>query len=87
YHVLCGMVTKLAHVLKQLDPKDPFRVQMTDRLIEKLYDIGVIPTKKSLALCEKLSTSSFCRRRLATVLVRSHFVENLKEAVTYIEQG
>lgn len=28
-----------------------------------------------------------CRRRLATVLVRLKFAEQLKEAVTYIEQG
>ncbi|XP_057813086.1 uncharacterized protein LOC131027118 isoform X1 [Cryptomeria japonica] len=87
YSVLCGVVTKLVNILKQIDPKDPFRVEMTDRLLEKLYNIGVIPTKKSLALCDKLSVSSFCRRRLATVLVRLHFCESLKEAVTYIEQG
>jgi len=87
YNILCGMITKLVNILKQVDPKDPFRVEMTDRLLEKLYNIGVIPTKKSLALCDKLSVSSFCRRRLATVLVRLHFAERLKEAVTYIEQG
>eukprot|EP01018_Ginkgo_biloba_P022954 Gb_30440 [translate_table: standard] len=34
-----------------------------------------------------MSVSSFCRRRLATVLARLHFAENLKEAVKYIEQG
>ncbi|XP_057813087.1 U3 small nucleolar ribonucleoprotein protein IMP3 isoform X2 [Cryptomeria japonica] len=62
YSVLCGVVTKLVNILKQIDPKDPFRVEMTDRLLEKL-------------------------RRLATVLVRLHFCESLKEAVTYIEQG
>lgn len=87
YSSLCGMVTKLANILKQVDPKDPFRVEMTDRLLEKLYNIGVIPTKKSLALCDKLSVSSFCRRRLATVLVRLHYAERLTEAVKYIEQG
>jgi len=87
YSSLCGMVTKLVNILKQVDPKDPFRVEMTDRLLEKLYNIGVIPTKKSLALCDKLSVSSFCRRRLATVLVRLHYAERLTEAVKYIEQG
>ncbi|KAI7735280.1 hypothetical protein M8C21_011926 [Ambrosia artemisiifolia] len=49
--------------------------------------MGVIPSQKSLALCDRLSVSSFCRRRLATVLVRLKFGEHLKEAVTYIEQG
>uniref|UniRef100_A0ACD5UDU8 Uncharacterized protein n=1 Tax=Avena sativa TaxID=4498 RepID=A0ACD5UDU8_AVESA len=51
------------------------------------YSMGVIPTKKSLVKCEKLSGSAFCRQRLATVLVELKFAEHLKEAVTYIEQG
>eukprot|EP00252_Welwitschia_mirabilis_P004775 TRINITY_DN1507_c0_g1_i1.p1 TRINITY_DN1507_c0_g1~~TRINITY_DN1507_c0_g1_i1.p1 ORF type:complete len:183 (+),score=30.26 TRINITY_DN1507_c0_g1_i1:130-678(+) len=87
YDKLRRLILKLVNFLKQMDAKDPFRVEMTDNLLEKLYNMGVIPTKKSLALCEKLSVSSFCRRRLATVLVRLHFVENLKEAVTFIQQG
>ena len=49
--------------------------------------MGVITTKKSLAQLEKLSTSSFCRRRLAVVMVRLKMSENMKEAVTFIEQG
>ncbi|KAL0380983.1 UNVERIFIED_CONTAM: U3 small nucleolar ribonucleoprotein IMP3 [Sesamum angustifolium] len=87
YSSLCRMVQKLVNILKQMDPRDPFRIEMTDALIEKLYNMGVIPSRKSLALCERLSVSSFCRRRLATVLVRLKFAEHLKEAVTYIEQG
>ncbi|KAH9676099.1 S4 RNA-binding domain-containing protein [Citrus sinensis] len=70
-----------------MDPRDPFRIEMTDMLLEKLYNMGVIPSRKSLALCDHLSVSSFCRRRLATILVRLKFAEHLKEAVTYIEQG
>ncbi|GFY82910.1 alpha-L RNA-binding motif/Ribosomal protein S4 family protein [Actinidia rufa] len=75
------------YILKQRDPRDPFRVEMTDALLEKLYNLGVIPSRKSLALCDRLSVSSFCRRRLSTVLVRQKFAEHLKEAITYIEQG
>ncbi|KAM0955414.1 hypothetical protein ACFX13_024170 [Malus domestica] len=87
YSGLCRMVHKLVNILKQLNPNDPYRIEMTDMLLEKLYNIGVIPSKQSLALCERLSVSSLCRRRLATVLVRLKFAEHLKEAVTYIEQG
>ncbi|KAK4800370.1 hypothetical protein SAY86_020857 [Trapa natans] len=87
YSGLCRMVQKLVSILKQMDPRDPFRIEMTDTLLEKLYNMGVIPTRKSLALCDQLSVSSFCRRRLSTVLVRLKFAEHLKEAVTYIEQG
>ncbi|OAY60277.1 U3 small nucleolar ribonucleoprotein protein IMP3 [Manihot esculenta] len=87
YSGLCRMVQKLVNILKQMDPRDPYRVEMTDVLLEKLYNMGVIPSRKSLALCDRLSVSSFCRRRLSTVLVRLKFAEHLKEAVTYIEQG
>jgi hypothetical protein len=52
----------------------------------RLYNMGVIPTKKSLVLLEKLSTSSFCRRRLSVVMVRLRMAETLREACTFIEQ-
>ncbi|KAG2238779.1 hypothetical protein Bca4012_024126 [Brassica carinata] len=87
YSGLCRMVQKLTNVLKQMDATDPFRIQMTDTLLEKLYNMGVIPTRKSLALTDRLSVSSFCRRRLSTVLVHLKYAEHLTEAVTYIEQG
>ncbi|XP_050227131.1 uncharacterized protein LOC126676858 [Mercurialis annua] len=87
YSGLCRMAQKLVNILKQMDPKDPFRIEMTDMLLEKLYNMGVIPSRKSLALCDRLSVSSICRRRLATILTRLKFAEHLKEAITYIEQG
>lgn len=37
----------------------------------RLYDMGVITTKKSLVQLEKLSTASFCRRRLSVIMVSS----------------
>lgn len=87
YNSMCRMVQKLVNILKQMDPRDPFRIEMTDNLLEKLYDMGVTPNRKSLAVCERLSVSSFCRRRLSYIMVRLKFAEHLKEAVTYIEQG
>lgn len=53
----------------------------------RLYRMGVITTKKSLTQTEKISTASFCRRRLAVVMVRCKMSESLKEACTFIEQG
>ncbi|KAJ1278623.1 hypothetical protein BS78_04G093100 [Paspalum vaginatum] len=87
YNGICLMVHKLISIIKQMDPRDPFRIEMTDMLLDKLYNMGVIPTKKTLLKCENLSASAFCRRRLATVMVKLKFAEHLKEAVTYIEQG
>merc|ERR1711915_725598 len=49
--------------------------------------MSLIPTKRSLALCDNVSASSFCRRRLPVVMVRLRLAETLKAAVTFIEQG
>lgn len=87
YNKLVGMVTGLTATLKKLGPTDPVRIELTERLLDKLHAMGVIPTRKSLVQLEKLSTASFCRRRLPVVMVRNKLAETLKEAVTFIEQG
>eukprot|EP01088_Endostelium_zonatum_P021459 TRINITY_DN8482_c0_g1_i2.p1 TRINITY_DN8482_c0_g1~~TRINITY_DN8482_c0_g1_i2.p1 ORF type:complete len:114 (-),score=17.04 TRINITY_DN8482_c0_g1_i2:84-398(-) len=48
YKVICGEIQKLARMLAKLDAKDPFRIQQTDQLLEKLYNMG-IPTVIHLA--------------------------------------
>lgn len=87
YNKICGIVTKLVNVIKRLDPQDPVRVELTDQVLDKLYNMGVISTRKSLVLLERLSTSSFCRRRLSVVMVRLKMAETLRESCTFIEQG
>lgn len=87
YNTICRMVQKLVHTLKQMDARDPFRIEMTNSLLEKLFDMGVTPNQKSLAVCERLSVTSFCKRRLSSIMVKAKYAEHLKEAVTYIEQG
>jgi len=87
YNKLCGLIKKLAEKIKELDSSDKKRIEYTDILLGKLYDMGIIPLKQSLEQCAKITVSSFCRRRLAVVLVRLKFAENLKEATTLIEQG
>lgn len=87
YNKLCGLVTKSVNVIKRLDAEDPVRIDLTDQLLDKLHRMGVLPVKKSLAQVKRLSTSSFCRRRLAVVMVRVRMAETLREAVTFVEQG
>jgi U3 small nucleolar ribonucleoprotein protein IMP3 len=87
YNKICLMIKRLAHILSELDPKDPFRIKMTDQLLEKLYNMGLLPFKKSLAQCAEITASAFCRRRLPVVLVRNKYCETLKEAITFVEQG
>ncbi|KAK9837498.1 hypothetical protein WJX81_006945 [Elliptochloris bilobata] len=87
YNKICGMITKLVSVLKRLDAQDPARIELTDHVLSKLYNMGVVTTKKSLVQLERLSTAAFCRRRLAVVAVRLKMAETLREACTFIEQG
>lgn len=74
-------------MLKQLPPTSEVRVKMTERLLDKLFEMGLITNRTSLVVVEKLSASSFCRRRLAVVMVMLKFAQTVKDAVTFIEQG
>mmetsp|Transcript_66682 Transcript_66682/g.178345 ORF Transcript_66682/g.178345 Transcript_66682/m.178345 type:complete len:184 (-) Transcript_66682:270-821(-) len=87
YNKLVGYITSMTNKLRDLPQDDAIRIKMTDAVLTKLYNMGIIPTKKSLTQCEKLSVSAFCRRRLPVVLVRLKFCETMKEAVTFVEQG
>eukprot|EP00002_Diphylleia_rotans_P002931 TRINITY_DN11921_c0_g1_i1.p1 TRINITY_DN11921_c0_g1~~TRINITY_DN11921_c0_g1_i1.p1 ORF type:complete len:185 (+),score=42.57 TRINITY_DN11921_c0_g1_i1:50-604(+) len=87
YNQMCGMVTKVAERLKKLPPTDAFRMKYTDMLLEKLYAMGLITSKKSLQLMAELNASSFCRRRLPVVLCRLKFCENITVAKTMINHG
>ena len=86
YNKLVGHITKLTQQLKTYNERDPFRIEMTDKLLKKLYDMGLIPTEKSLILCNRITVSSFCRRRLLVVLVTNKYAQTLREAVTFVEQ-
>ncbi|KAF7840241.1 U3 small nucleolar ribonucleoprotein IMP3-like [Senna tora] len=49
YSSLCRMVQKLVNMLKQMDPKDPFRVEMTDKLLEKLRRLSTVLVRLKFA--------------------------------------
>lgn len=87
YNKLSRHIRELARRIKELDVKDPFRIEATGQLLNKLHGLGLVPTKATLELCDKVCATSFCRRRLPVVMVRSHMAETLKSAVTFIEQG
>ncbi|XP_033727588.1 U3 small nucleolar ribonucleoprotein protein IMP3-like [Pecten maximus] len=87
YNKMSREIRELARKIKELDVKDPFRAEATSQLLEKLYTMRLIPSKRSLELADKITASSFCRRRLPVVMVRNHMSETLKAATTFIEQG
>ncbi|KAH8741729.1 S4 domain [Cryptosporidium ryanae] len=87
YNKLCGEITSLVSKLRKLPIDDEFRKSISDILLKKLYNMGVIPSYTSLDAVKELSASAFCRRRLGVVLVQLKFCPNLKDSVKLIEQG
>lgn len=87
YNRICGMVKKLSAKLETLPSDDSFRIAMTDQLLKKLNDLGLISSTKSLQKAEEITVSAICRRRLPVVMVRLKMAETVKTAVTWIEQG
>ena len=73
-------------MLKKLDAEDPARIQMSEKLLEKCFRMGLIPAKKSLTQCEQIAASCFARRWLPVVLVKNKFCETMREAVSFVEQ-
>ncbi|KAJ8918025.1 hypothetical protein NQ315_011478 [Exocentrus adspersus] len=87
YNKLSRNIRELVRKIKEIDPKHPFRTECSAQLLEKLYLMGLIPTRWDLSLAEKVTASCFCRRRLAVVMVRNKMSETIKGAVKLIEQG
>mmetsp|Transcript_22469 Transcript_22469/g.33286 ORF Transcript_22469/g.33286 Transcript_22469/m.33286 type:complete len:182 (+) Transcript_22469:107-652(+) len=87
YNRICGNIQSLAAKLKTLKADDPFRIAMTDQLLDKMFNMGLVTTKKSLQKAEEITTSSICRRRLPVVMVRMKMAETMRTAVTFVEQG
>jgi len=87
YSRICGEVTKLAAKLITLPTDDSFRIAMTEQLLAKLYNMGIITTTKSLKKAQDITVSALCRRRLPVIMMRLKMAETLKVAITWIEQG
>ena len=75
----------MVNQMTKLSASDPFRIEMSQHLLNKLYAMGLINSKKSLVGTEKLSVSSFCRRRLAVIMVRLRMTQTIQNAAKFIE--
>lgn len=87
YNKLSRDIREIAKKIKEIDAEHPFRVEQSALLLEKLYMMGLIPTKWDLSLTQTVSATSFCRRRLPVVMVRNKMSQNIKMATQLIEQG
>ena len=87
YNKLSREIRETVRRIEDLDSKSQYRADLSARMLEKMYQIGLIPTKWNLELCDKITASSFCRRRLPVVMLRSKMAESIKTATQLIEQG
>ncbi|XP_047360765.1 U3 small nucleolar ribonucleoprotein protein IMP3 [Vespa velutina] len=87
YNKLSRQIRELGEKIKELDADNPFRIEQSALLLEKLYMIGLISTKWDLSLTQRVSASSFCKRRLPIIMVHNKMSENLRMATQLIEQG
>lgn len=85
-----GKLQQFAKKLAELPPDDEYRIQTTEKLVKKLYDMGILRTEGSLAAVETVNASAFCRlictirlinrRRLGVMLIHMKMAHNLEEA-------
>jgi len=87
YNKLSREIRNQIRTIRDLPPKDKFRAYATTKMLDKLYNIGLISTKESLQEAEKVTASAFCRRRLPWVMVKLRMAQGLKMATQYIQQG
>ena len=57
YNKLSRETRDIVRKIKDLDPKSPHRTEMSAAFLEKLYNLGLIPTKWNLENCDKVGSN------------------------------
>ncbi|KAH8384180.1 hypothetical protein KR200_005297 [Drosophila serrata] len=97
YNKLSREIRELAEKIAKLEASDPFKVEATTMLLNKIHAMGVSNDQLTLETAAKISASHFCRRRLPVIMVKRRFYycssitvrmsEHLKGATDLIEHG
>ncbi|GFQ66464.1 u3 small nucleolar ribonucleoprotein protein IMP3 [Trichonephila clavata] len=87
YNKLSRKIRELARMVKDLDMEDPFRKETSDNLLKQLQAMGLIPQNENLESADKVTASSFCRRRLPVMMARSKMAPSIKDATKFVEHG
>ncbi|KAI5185876.1 U3 small nucleolar ribonucleoprotein IMP3 [Nematocida homosporus] len=86
YSLVVGKIRRLALALAKLNDNDDVKIQMVKELVAKLHTLGLVKGK-SLLDCAKVGVSSFCRRRLSTIVADLKMVPDIKTAANFIKHG
>ncbi|XP_016976505.1 U3 small nucleolar ribonucleoprotein protein IMP3 [Drosophila rhopaloa] len=87
YNKLSREIRELAEKIAKLDASEPFKVEATTMLLNKIHALGVSNDQLTLETAAKISASHFCRRRLPVIMVKLRMSEHLKAATDLIEHG
>lgn len=86
YNLVVGLIKKLSETLSRLKDSDPTKLVIAKKLINLLYDTGII-TEKTLLQCTKVTVSSFCERRLPMIVAKRKLVQSFAHADEFVQHG
>lgn len=88
YNKIVGHIKSLSRKLALLQPNDPFRIKNEQKLLEKLYKMGLLTSTTKISNIEnKLNVSAFCRRRIGVMMVKVQMAEKIEDANRFVQQG
>lgn len=71
-------VRELAGKLRDMPDRNPNKNLLLRQLLGKLHETGLIPTADTLERADTVTASSFCRRRLATMMKKVGMMKSVR---------
>ena len=87
YLRLVGLIRQLMTQLRYLPSHSKIRIEITQELLGKLYDMGLLHERLGLAEVDKVGVENFCKRRLATMVRELKMAPNCRVASEFIHHG
>lgn len=87
YMRLVGLIRQLMTHLRYLPAESKIRMQITQQILDKLFDMGLIKERLGLAEVDKVGVEAFCKRRLPTLVRDLKMAPNCRLAAEFIHHG
>lgn len=86
YSNLKNLIRKTSIKIAKLKNTNFKKQLLIKKLIKPIKDLKIIP-KVNLESCFDVKIEDICERRISNILVKNKMVENLRDAVKFVEQG
>lgn len=87
YMRLVGLTRSLMTHLRHLPADSKIRIEITQQLVDKMFDMGLLHEKLGLSEVDKTGVEAYCKRRLPTLMVKLKMAPNCKFASDFIHHG